>query len=62
MPSRRLEERIRELCTKAITSEDTELPNVMSELRAAMREHVENLRRTALQRFDGNHGHRTLGE
>ena len=49
----RLEDRIRELCAKAVTSDDTELPSVMSELRSAMREHIERIRTLAVRQLAG---------
>jgi hypothetical protein len=43
--SRRLEDRIRELCRRALTASDTELDSIFSALNAALREHTEKLRR-----------------
>ena len=51
--SRRLEDRIRELCSKAVSSDDSEFSTVMSELRAAMREHVERIRTRAVRQLAG---------
>lgn len=45
MPSRRLDDRIRELCLKALTAEDCEMEAVFSELKSALREHTERLRK-----------------
>jgi hypothetical protein len=47
VPYRRLEDRIRELCAKTVTSDDTEFRSVMSELRSAIHEHVEKIRTLA---------------
>ena len=44
---RRLEDRIRELCAMAVRAEEPELEIVLSELRSALREHTERLRRLA---------------
>ena len=44
---RRLEDRIRELCAKALTAQESELHAVLSALRSALREHIERLRRLA---------------
>ena len=44
-----LEDRIRELCAKAITSGD---PSVLSELRSAMREHIQRIRTLAVRQVD----------
>jgi hypothetical protein len=45
---RRLDDRIRDLCARAVKSQDpAELHNIFSQLRAAFREHTERLRRSA---------------
>ena len=45
---RRLENRIRELCTRAVaTSDPAELNMAMQQLREALREHAKRLRRLA---------------
>jgi hypothetical protein len=49
VPSNRLEDRIRELCAQAIASDETDFQGVISELRSAMREHIEKVRKMALQ-------------
>jgi len=47
---RRLEDRIRELCTRAVTvSESQELHDILGKLRAALREHTQRLRRLAVK-------------
>jgi histone H3/H4 len=46
-----LDDRIRELCAKAVSSDDPELSSVMSELRSAMREHIEGIRTLAVRRL-----------
>jgi len=44
---RRLEDRIRNLCAKAVASEDSpELQEVFEQLRAALHEHNERLRKS----------------
>jgi len=48
---RRLEDRIRELCAKALTAQEAELPAIVSALRSGLREHVERLRRLAVARL-----------
>ena len=53
MLSHRSEDRIRELCAKAVTSDDPEFTSVMSELRSAMREHIENIRTLAVRQLAG---------
>jgi hypothetical protein len=46
---RRLDDRIRELCAKAVKSQDpAELHNIFSQLRAAIKEHAGRLRRLAV--------------
>jgi hypothetical protein len=42
-PMRRLEDRIRELCARSITAGEDEM-SIISDLRAALREHVERVR------------------
>jgi hypothetical protein len=44
---RRLEDRIRELCAKALTAQESELHAILS----ALREHIERLRRLAAARL-----------
>jgi hypothetical protein len=45
--ARRLEDRIRDLCTKAVAAGSGELNPVLSELKAALHEHTQRLRRMA---------------
>jgi hypothetical protein len=46
---RRLDDRIRALCAKAVKSQDpAELHNIFSQLRAALREHAQRLRHSAV--------------
>lgn len=44
MPSRHLEDHIRDLCAKAIAAPETELEPALSELKSALREHTARLR------------------
>ncbi len=53
MPSRRLEDRIRELCAKAATASDAETVQVLNELRHALHEHARNLRAMAAEKLTG---------
>jgi hypothetical protein len=53
VPDRRLEDRIRELCNKAVTSDDTEFARVMTELRSAMREQIQKIRTLAVRQLAG---------
>jgi hypothetical protein len=53
MPSRRLEDRIRELCAKAATASDAETVEVLQELRRALHEHARHLRAMAAERLTG---------
>ena len=48
VPSRRLEDRIRELCHKAVTANDSELAQVISELQSSLRDHAERLRQMVI--------------
>jgi hypothetical protein len=46
---RRLDDRIRELCAKAVKNQDpAELHKVLEQLRAALREHTQRLRYSAV--------------
>ena len=45
MPSRRLEDHIKDLCGKVIASGETELGPAISELKSALREHTIRLRK-----------------
>ncbi len=54
---RRLEDRIRELCAKALTAQESELHAIFHALRSALREHIQRLRKLAAARLlsiDGN--------
>ena len=51
MPSRRLEEQIRELCALATAAKTTNFAEVLAELRSALHEHAEQLRRLARQQL-----------
>jgi hypothetical protein len=50
--ARRLEDRIRELCTKAVAADDsTDFSEVMQNLREALREHANRLRQLAARKL-----------
>ena len=50
--SRRLEDRIRELCTKAVATDDSaDFSEVMQQLREALREHSNRLRELAARKL-----------
>lgn len=51
MPFHRLDDRIRELCSQVAASDDTNFAGVLSELRSAMREHIQHLRKMAVQQL-----------
>jgi hypothetical protein len=52
VPSRRLEDRIRELCAKAVSAPDSaDLNEVMQQLREALREHANRLRQLAARKL-----------
>ena len=52
MPSRRLEDRIRELCTKAVAADaSADFSEVMRQLREALREHSNRLRQLAARKL-----------
>jgi hypothetical protein len=49
--SRRLEDRIRRLCTQAVASTDiSELSQILEQLTAALHDHIERLRKLAAMR------------
>ena len=51
MPFRPLDDRIRELCHRAVVADDVEFASVLAELRGAMREHIQHMRRMAIQQL-----------
>ena len=51
VPSRRLEDRIRELCSRALSASGAELEPLISELQAALREHNSRLRKLAADKL-----------
>ncbi len=61
VPPTDLEDRIRELCARAIAG-DHNFQSVISELRSAMREHIQKVRRIAAQQFAGGKSNPTPEE
>ena len=53
---RRLEDRVRELCSKALAARDHELTAILAELQAALHEHSERLRQIAILKLAGIKG------
>ena len=51
VPSRRLEDRIRELCARVLSASGAELEPLISELQAALREHNSRLRKLAADKL-----------
>jgi hypothetical protein len=51
VPSRRLEDRIHELCARSLIAQDSELVAIFSALRAALHEHTEQLRNLAARKL-----------
>jgi len=51
MPSRRVEDRIRDLCAQAVSAPDSELEPILKELRATLRAHSERLRKLAVMQL-----------
>ena len=51
MPFRRLEDRIRDLCLQAVDSETEEFKLVLEQLKAALHEHTERLRKLAANKM-----------
>jgi len=54
VPSRRLDDRIRELCAKVTVASETELMPNISALKAALHEHTERLRKLAATKLVGS--------
>jgi hypothetical protein len=57
-----LEDRIRELCAKAVASDDHDFQSVIWELRSAMREHIGRVRKMAVQQLAGERQRRNRAE
>jgi hypothetical protein len=51
VPSRRLEDRIRQLCADAVAAPASDLEPVITELKAALHEHTERLRKLAASKL-----------
>ena len=49
VPSRRIDDRIRDLCAKVASSEGNDYEPTISELNAALREHTDRLRKMAAE-------------
>lgn len=58
MPSRRLNDRIRELCVKAVSAPTSEVDSVLEELKAALAEHTQRLRKMAAKKLVSDGGWR----
>jgi hypothetical protein len=51
VPARRLEDRIRELCSNLLKARDQEFQSTLSELRSALQEHTRRLRQLAASKL-----------
>lgn len=51
VPARRLEDRIRILCSKALAAQHSELDAIFLELNSALHEHTKRLRKMAVRRL-----------
>ena len=51
VPSRRLDDRIRELCARAVTADESDFLGVVSDLRSALHEHVVGMRKMAVRQI-----------
>ena len=58
VPSRRLEDRIRQLCARAVTAQGSELDRTLVDLQSALHEHIERLRRMTATKLVGDGGER----
>ena len=59
MPSRRIDDRIRGLCARAAVAPDSQVEDVLWELRKALAEHNQRLRKLAAEILVGDGDHRT---
>jgi hypothetical protein len=46
-----MEDKIRQLCARAIAAGDDDLKDAISELQTALREHTQDLRKTLIEHF-----------
>lgn len=53
MSSRRLEDRVRDLCARVIEAKDSDIDQTIKELRQALAEHNRRLRKMAAQKLTG---------
>jgi hypothetical protein len=58
VPSRRLEDRIRELCAQAVASGDADFSEVLAQLRSAMHQHIEEMRKMVVEHMEGKNERR----
>jgi hypothetical protein len=59
MLSRRLEDRIRDLCTKVIAADENAVEPVIADLKSALREHNDRLRKLAAAKLTRHEKPRT---
>ena len=62
VPTRRLSDRIRELCTKAANVGDANFAQVLSELQIALREHAARTREMGIKQIVGRRDRRSRKE
>ncbi len=48
-----MEDKIRQLCARAVAAGDDDLKDAISELQAALREHTQDLRKTLIEHLGG---------
>jgi hypothetical protein len=48
-----MEDKIRQLCARAIAAGDDDLKDAISELQAALRQHTQDLRKTLIEQLGG---------
>ena len=51
VPSRRLDDRIRDLCARAVTADEADFSGVVSDLRSALHEHAVRMRKMAMRQI-----------
>jgi len=62
VPSRRMEDKIRNLCARAVAAGDNDFQEAISELQSALHEHAQELRKTLIEQLGGRRDRRVRAE
>jgi hypothetical protein len=62
VPSRRMEDKIRKLCARAVAAGDGDFQKAISELRSALHEHAQELRKTLMEQLRGTRERRVRAD